>query len=205
MRSLILCLTLALAAPGVSYATDSSIMDVVPTAQRLSEAPPGASIVYFLRPEDGTGTIRAILLDDEYFVGQLVEDTHIAYVTKPGKHLFNVLSTTMEFWEKVLEPGKTYFVTVRRSTPRHPFVFIEHATPEDIAAAEKRVGRTHELRVNERGRSWIEGRRTNIRWMRSKYFGEWQASQEQASQAQTSRKPASQSQASQETKKPSHE
>ncbi|HYC01114.1 MAG TPA: hypothetical protein VEC57_18410 [Candidatus Limnocylindrales bacterium] len=154
-------------------------MDIVPPDQRLNAPPPGASLVYFMRPQDGSGAIRALLLDDEYFVGQLVENAHLAYVTKPGRHLFSVASNTMEFWETELEPGKTYYVTVRRRVPRQPFVFIEHTTPEEIAEIRQGIRVTKAMRPNEYGLRWIESRRTNLRWMRSKWYGKWQASRAQ--------------------------
>ena len=160
--------------------------EVVPPDALVTSPPPGASLVIFVRP-DAWGASRmmlyvgpsdpAFLWDDAYYVGTIMDDQHIAYVTKPGLHLFSVTSEAADFVEAELLPDRTYYVLVGRRMGgiRERFSLLPASDPKSLADVKEAVRRTSQIRQNERSAAWERGKRETHARMRRKYLPMWEA------------------------------
>jgi hypothetical protein len=159
--------------------------EVVPPDALVTKPPPGASLVIFVRP-DGLGASRlmlyagpsdpAFLWDDAYYVGTIMDDQHVAYVTKPGLHLFSVTSEAADFLEAELLPDRTYYVMVGRRFGglRERFSLIPALDPKSLADVKEAIGRTSQIRQNDRSAAWERGKRETHARMRRKYLPMWE-------------------------------
>jgi hypothetical protein len=154
--------------------------ETVPAASRVLTPPPGASLIFFVRPERFGGSDICFLWDDAWYVGTLKEDEHIAYVTKPGLHLFAVTSEAADFMEAELLPDRTYYAIVRRrfGLVHERFSFIPAADTEKIREAKKIVAGTPQVRPNQKGLAWERGKRETHARLRMRFFPMWEGKSE---------------------------
>lgn len=171
--------TVLLACSFVLAGCAASHVDKVEWTTRIQQPPPGTSLVYFVRPEAGGESHNAILMDGDEYIGTLPEWAHLAYVTKPGTHLFTVATEdAADFMEADLEAGKTYYANLRRrmgSMPwRERFSFVAHVEPKSIVAAQELVNTTPQVRSNDVGQQWFEQKRGRVMMMKNQYYSVWQ-------------------------------
>jgi hypothetical protein len=92
---------------------------LVKTNQTLVKPQGQESQVVFMRSSFVGSAINASLYDvtsgTPVFIGIMADSTKIAYNTKPGKHVFMVVSEAADFLEADISAGKTYYSLV---TPR---------------------------------------------------------------------------------------
>jgi hypothetical protein len=150
-------------------------MDVVPAASRVLQPPPGTSLVFIVRPEVWGGSDVAFLYDDEYYVGTLKKGEHIAYVTKPGRHLFVVTSEAADFLEADLLPDKTYYTRLRRrwGIGHERFTFVPSVDPAAIRETKAMVAKSPQMRVNAKGQEWNRGKHETMMRMKAKFLVKW--------------------------------
>jgi len=153
-----------------------SRMEPVDWDTRVQKPPPGASLVYFVRPPVTGDSDSAVVMDDDVYVGTLDERAHLAYVTKPGKHLFVVASEAADFMEAGLEPDKTYYASVRRRMGvwEERFSFIAHVDPASIDAARQLVNTTPQVRSSEAGDKWFQKNNARILRIKDRYYRVWE-------------------------------
>lgn len=153
-----------------------SRMQPVDWDTRIQKPPPGASLVYFVRPPVSSESDSAVVMDDDIYVGTLDERAHLAYVTKPGKHLFVVVSEAADFMEADLEPDKTYYASVRRRMGvwEERFSFIAHVDPASVDAARKLVNTTPQVRSSEAGDKWFEQNNGRVLRIKDRYLRVWE-------------------------------
>ena len=91
----------------------------VSSSQVVTKPKAGDSQVVFLRDSFLGNAINATLYDvtngEPKFLGVIANGTKIVYDTKPGKHVFMVVSEAADYMEAKIAPGKTYYSIV---TPR---------------------------------------------------------------------------------------
>jgi len=111
MKVLILLLLTALLLVGCAKNT-MSVME----QQEVQRPPADAAQVTFLRLSRSGGTTEASLFEvsggDIKFIGIIVPGVRVPYQTKPGKHVFMVVSDTADFMEANLAGGKNYYSVV---------------------------------------------------------------------------------------------
>ncbi len=79
---------------------------------------PGAdqSVILFLRPTTFGYAVQSpifdVTTDENKLIGIVSAKKKVAYITKPGKHLFMVTGEAADFMQADLEPGKTYYVLI---------------------------------------------------------------------------------------------
>jgi hypothetical protein len=114
LRALVALLLASLSA--VSVAKDSRMVP----ADAPGAAPADAAIVVFMRPSALGAAIKSTVYDvtdgKQEFIGIVSYKDKVAYVAKPGKHLFMVVAENGDFLDAELEAGKTYYVVI---SPRY--------------------------------------------------------------------------------------
>ncbi len=155
----------------------TSHMDTVPDAERAVNPPAGASLVYFIRPAVAVGAERSYLFDSDQYVGTLEQDRHIAYVTKPGRHIFMVVSEAADFMTAELAADKVYYATLQGhlGIVKERVSFVPAGSEPAIKDAQKLVRHTGEVRPNARGRGWAAERRARFETIGDKWFPRWEA------------------------------
>ena len=159
----------------------SSHMVEVPLAERTDRPRPGASIVHFLRsPMMESRIPRALLFDDDYYIGRLEQGQQVAYETKPGRHRFMVVSLDADFLEAELEPDKVYYVSVRRRirNTRLTFSLVPNNDERSIVDAVSRAAASEEVRPNDAGRRWGEQTRAHYDRIEAKWLPVWEVNLE---------------------------
>jgi hypothetical protein len=84
-------------------------------ADRVSGAAPAdqAAVVFLRTARNGTTTsLFELRGPQDRFIGLLVSDTRLMYLTAPGRTRFMVVGLSASFLEADLQPGKTYHVAV---------------------------------------------------------------------------------------------
>ena len=79
-------------------------------SQKIDPAPPGKSVVYFVRPSAMGFAINFSYFDSTKLIARFNGGKYIRYECEPGKHLFWARSENRVFMESDLEPGKIYFL-----------------------------------------------------------------------------------------------
>lgn len=154
--------------------------------QEVQRPPSDEAQVIFMRPSNFGGAIAASLYEvtdgDIEFVGIIVPEVKVLYKTKPGKHVFMVVSEAADFMEADLAGGKNYYSIV---TPRmglwkarfslwpyksDPSADYDTAMPE----FEKYASSGELVEISPKARSWYEEHKTDIEEKYHEYWPVWQ-------------------------------
>lgn len=148
-------------------------------------APADAAIVVFLRPSALGAAIKASLYDvtegAQEFIGIVSYKDKIAYVAKPGKHLFMVVAENGDFMEAELEAGKTYYAVISprygvwkarfglRPVRNDPNAEFSLQKPEFAKWMEK----TRWVKRGPGADAWYEDKKASITGKRVQYLDKW--------------------------------
>ena len=132
------------------------------------------------------GAINSSLYDitngEPEFIGIVANGTKIAYDTKPGKHLFMVVSEAADFLEADVKPGKSYYSIV---TPRMGFwkarfslwpVRNDGTTKYNTGTNEFKnmLLKTKLVENSEKSLAWFKKHKTDIKKKYDEYYPVWQ-------------------------------
>lgn len=148
----------------------------VETTARVERPEPGMSLIYFVRAGAPNRFPGPVVMDGDTYIGTAPTWGHLAYVTKPGRHMFAVFSEAADFLQADLEPGKTYYANVRQRAGvwERRYSFVAHNDPSAIDAARGLVTATPQVRSTDAGREWFEENRGLFEQLRSEYLPVWQ-------------------------------
>jgi len=161
-------------------ASRTDLMNYRATSGVAFQAPAeNQAIVVFVRSD--IDVTSAAIFDGDTFLGVLLGDTYITYVTTPGNHQFMVISEAADFMDASLEPGRVYFALVKRRfgvwRARFSFDPVSPLEPEWKKLPD--LFRTVVLVTpNAAGESWAQANAPSIREKHDAYLREWMAKKE---------------------------
>jgi hypothetical protein len=154
--------------------------------QQVQRPPADEAQLVFMRPSSFGGAINASLFEvsdgDIEFIGIIVPNVRVLHKTKPGKHVFMVVSEAADFMEADLAGGKTYYsiVTPRMGLWKARFSLWPYksdanakyhtAMPDfdEYASSGELVG------ISPAARNWYEENRDDIKDKYQEYWPVWQ-------------------------------
>jgi hypothetical protein len=158
-----------------------SHMVAVPLAERIDRPRPGMSVVHFLRsPMAESKFPRAMLFDDDSYIGRLRQGQQLVYETTPGRHLFMIVSRDVDFLDAELEPDKVYYVSVRRRLTHYRLTFSlePHNDDRSVDDAKSRAADAEQVHPNAKGRRWGQEGRTAYERIQARWLPAWEAKQD---------------------------
>lgn len=154
--------------------------------QQIQPVEANQAQVIFMRSSVFGGAIKASLFDvtdgNIQFIGILANNTKTAYVTKPGKHTFMVVSESADFMEANLKAGSNYFslATPRLGMWKSRFSLwpIKHDKNAHYHFEQPRFQEWLEetkLVVNSpKSQAWFNTHKNSVESKYNKYWPEWQ-------------------------------
>lgn len=159
---------------------------VVSSKQDLVKPASTESQVIFMRSSFIGSAIGASLYEvsdgNIKFIGIINNGTKIAYSTKPGKHVFMVVSEAADFMEADLAPGKNYFsITTPRMgawVARFSLWPIKKTPGADYHTGmpefNQWVSTTKVVENTDKSEAWYEKNKDSVKKKYEKYWPEWQ-------------------------------
>jgi hypothetical protein len=153
-------------------------MREVPAERVVVKPPADRAAIVFMRPATTTATTSLFELrgSQESFIGLLVQDTRMVYLTAPGRTRFMVIGRSANFLDAELEAGKTYHVAVLlgeaidehfRLQPLRPGA-VQSRAVQDCEASCKWVENT------EKSESWARRESSSIQRKKAYYLPIWE-------------------------------
>jgi len=154
--------------------------------QEVQRPPAGEAQLIFLRPSSLGAAISASLFevtdDNIEFIGIIVPDVRVLYRTKPGKHVFMVVSEAADFMEADLAGGKTYYSIVTPRMGLWKARFSLWPVKSDAGAQyhtampefEKYSSSGELVGMSPAARAWYEENRDSIKDKYHEYWPVWQ-------------------------------
>jgi hypothetical protein len=155
--------------------------------QQEVQRPPADEVqVVFMRPSSLGAAISASLFEvtdgNIEFVGIIVPNVRVLYQTKPGKHVFMVVSEAGDFMEADLAGGKTYYsiVTPRLGLWKARFSlwpYKSEANAKYHTAApdfEKYMNSGELVGISPEARAWYDEHKADIEAKYQEYWPVWQ-------------------------------
>jgi hypothetical protein len=144
---------------------------------RVSTSPPAdqAAIVFLRTARNGTTTSLFELREpQDRFIGLLVNDTRLVYLTAPGRTRFMVVGMTASFLDADLQPGRTYQVAVApgvageyfRLQPVRP-----GASPKDVDYCQAYCTWVEN---SDKSQAWARNQWSSIQRKKARYLPDWE-------------------------------
>ena len=172
----VLLLTLLIGCAGSSQYMKDVAEPSVAYAPKANEA-----MVVFMRPSGMAFAIQAglfdVTTDKNEVIGIVSAKKKLAYLTKPGKHLFMVTGETADFMRADLQAGKTYYalVTPRMGAWKARFSLAavhNDVAPEKLAEWKKACSW---VETTEATRQWAKQNAGSIQRKRANNIEKWMA------------------------------
>jgi len=138
--------------------------------------PPDRAMVVFMRPSKKGHGISSIVYDEDTFLAVVMSETHVVYLTNPGRHRFMIVSEAADFLDADLEGGKIYYALVQARmgawkarfslfpfTPRH----------EEWGKLEEWLAESYEVTSNESGSRWAREHADSVKAKKDAYLVKW--------------------------------
>jgi uncharacterized protein YcfL len=154
--------------------------------QEVQRPPADEAQVIFLRLSSSEGTNGVSLFEvtggDIEFIGLIVPGARVPYQTKPGKHVFMVVSDAADFMEANLAGGKNYYGVVAPLMgfwkARFSLLPYKNDPSADYDTAmpsfEKNSSSGELVEISPATLAWYEEHKTDIEAKYRKYWPLWQ-------------------------------
>jgi hypothetical protein len=147
-------------------------------AERVNVTPPAdkAAVVFLRTARTGTTTsLFEIREPQDQFIGLLVSDTRMVYVTTPGRTRFMVVGLTASFLDADLQPGKTYQVAVAQGTSSAAYFELKPVRP---GAPPKEVQYCLDYCIwvenTEKSQAWSRAQWSSVQRKKARYLPDWE-------------------------------
>ena len=154
-------------------------MREVPPDRVTLTASADQAIIVFLRAAANASTASLFELrgSEQRFIGLLVDNTRLAYVTAPGRTRFMVVAKSASFLDADLAAGKTYRVAVLVGQDPDEFIRLSPLRPgaapprsvQDCLDSCKWVTST------EKAEAWARQHATSIQRKKAQYLPGWES------------------------------
>jgi hypothetical protein len=148
-------------------------------AERVNLTPPAdqAAVVFLRAANVGTTTsLFEVRAPEDTFIGLLVNDTRLVYLTAPGRTRFMVVGLSANFLDAELEAGKTYQVAVILGPDAEEHFRLQPVRPG--AAPSKGVQLCLEsctwVENTDRSQAWYRQHATSIQRKKARYLPLWE-------------------------------
>jgi predicted small lipoprotein YifL len=165
---------------GVAAGCGLKGMREMPADRAAVKPPTDRAAVVFMRSAPTAATTSLFELsssEQPRFIGLLVQNTRMVYLTAPGRTRFMVIGRSASFLDAELAPGKTYEVAVVlgdgveehfRLVPASRVPSTESRAVEDCRATCKWVENT------DRSEAWARGQASSIQRKKAEYLPKWE-------------------------------
>jgi hypothetical protein len=155
-------------------------MRSMPADQVSVKAPADQAAVVFLRSAQ-TGTTTSLFEvrtpDENKFIGLLVNDTRLVYLTAPGRTRFMVVGLSANFLDAQLDAGKTYQVAVIFGDSAQEHFRLRPVRPgeEPPAAIKACMDSCKWVENGDRSQAWSREHANSIQRKKMQYLPMWEA------------------------------
>lgn len=147
------------------------------TNEAASPAPDQA-LVYFIRPNQLGFVVTAAVYDGDEFVGFVPYNQKLPYLTKPGEHMFMVVSEAADFMRADLQAGKTYYARVvpRMGAWRARFSLDPISADElNSGKAKQWIEEATPIKNSPGAYQWAQDNKPSVMSKKEKYFEAWRS------------------------------
>jgi hypothetical protein len=150
-------------------------------ADRVTVKPPAdQAAIVFMRPAPTAATTSLFELSSSgqpRFIGLLVQNTRMVYVTAPGRTRFMVVGRSASFLDAELAAGKTYEVAVVLGDGVEEHFRLAPASrvaPADSRAVEDCRATCKWVENANRSEAWARGQASSIERKKAEYLPKWE-------------------------------
>jgi len=154
-------------------------MREVPPAQVNVAAPPDQAAIVFLRWKTG-GALSTSLFElrepPDRFIGILVSESRLLYLTAPGRTRFMVVGHTASFLDADLAAGRTYYVGVLPGDGGGELFVLRPLRDKDLQTREavSCASVCAWLTNGARSEQWARSQANSIQRKKERYLPEWE-------------------------------
>jgi hypothetical protein len=149
-------------------------------AERVSVKPPAdQAAVVFLRAA-GTGTTTSLFelrgSQENKFIGLLVGDTRLVYLTTPGRTRFMVVGLSANFLDAELEAGKTYQVAIVLGPDAEQHFRLQPLRPGETPSkvVQSCLESCAWVENTDRSQAWYRSHTTSVQRKKERYLPLWE-------------------------------
>lgn len=152
-------------------------MQQVP-ADRVNVKPPAdQAAVVFLRaaPSGTTTSLFEVREPQDKFIGLLVSDTRLVYLTAPGRTRFMVVGLSANFLDAELEAGKTYQVAIILGPNAEEHFRLQPVRPGEAPSKPVQycLDTCTWVENTDRSQAWARGQWSSIQRKKARYLPIW--------------------------------
>ena len=154
-------------------------MREIPRAQVNVAAPPDQAAIVFMRWKTG-GALSTSLFElrepPDRFIGILVSESRLLYLTAPGRTRFMVVGHSASFLDADLAAGKTYYVAIVPGDAAGELFVLRPLRGPDFQTREATsCASVCSWLVNgERSERWARAQANSIQRKKERYLPEWE-------------------------------
>jgi hypothetical protein len=154
-------------------------MREVPPAQVNVAAPPDQAAIVFMRWKTG-GALSTSLFElrepPDRFIGILVSESRLLYLTAPGRTRFMVIGHSASFLDADLVAGKTYYVGIVPGDSAGEVFVLRPLRERDLQTREAAscASVCAWLVKGDRSERWARGQASSIQRKKERYLPEWE-------------------------------
>ena len=154
-------------------------MREVPPAQVNVAAPPDQAAIVFMRVKTG-GALSTSLFElrepPDRFIGILVSESRLLYLTAPGRTRFMVVGHSASFLDADLRAGKTYYVGIIPGDGAGKLFVLRPLGQRDLQTREATscAGVCPWLTKGDRAERWARAQASSIQRKKERYLPDWE-------------------------------
>jgi hypothetical protein len=148
-------------------------------ADRVAVKPPAdQAAIVFMRPARTAATTSLFELrgPQDRFIGLLVQDTRMVYLTAPGRARFMVIGRSANFLDAELEAGKTYQVAVLLGEAIDEHFRLQPVRPGEAQspAVQECVASCKWIENTDKSEAWARKESSSIQRKKAYYLPIWE-------------------------------